>query len=202
MVTTLKITKDAFDNALDVATAMLRSGRIIVYPTDTVYGIGCDALSEDAVKNLLKIKQAEPKPLSVMVGDFSTIEYYCETGLWEDMIISRYLPGPYTFILKKRRYVAASQTDKLGIRFPDNEFCQYLAQKFGRPIVTTSANVTGREAPTSFEQIDPEILDKVDLAIDGGETKYRSPSMVVDLVDHKLKRTSAGEISLIEFPER
>ena len=198
---TLKITKEDFDSALYAAEGMLRAGKIIVYPTDTVYGIGCDATNGEAVDRLRKIKRIEKdKQLSVMVGDYSTIEFYCETGIWEDIAVKKYLPGPYTFILKKQRDIHASYSDKLGIRIPDNEFCQLLAQRFGRPIITTSANPTGQPAPTKFEDIDRKVLEEVDLAIDGGKTKYATHSTVFDLVDHKLVREN-DEISLVDLPE-
>ena len=202
MTVVLKITKDDFDAALDAANAVLKGGGIIVYPTDTVYGIGTDATNEAAVDRLRKIKGIErEKPLSVIVGDYGTIEYYCETGIWEDISIKKFLPGPYTFILKKQRFIPASYTDKLGIRIPDNEFCQYLAQKFGKPIITTSANPTGEPAPTRFEGVDKKVIDAVDLAIDGGETKYNEHSIVFDLVEHKLLRGGGKSISLVDLPQ-
>ena len=199
---TVRITKDDFDSGVYAAEGMLRAGKIIVYPTDTVYGIGCDATNEEAVDKLRKIKGIpKGKQLSVMVGDYSTIEYYCETGIWEDIAIKKYLPGPYTFILKKQRGIPASYTEKLGIRIPDNEFCQRLAQRFGRPIISTSANPTGKRAATKFEDIDKKVLEQVDLAIDGGKTRYATHSTVFDLVDHKLVREN-DEINLLDLPER
>ncbi len=202
MVTVLKITDEDFDSALDSAYGVLKNGGIIIYPTDTAYGIGCDADNEDAVKKIHEIKRSGPeKPLSVMVGDFGTVDYYCENGIWEDIIMKKYLPGPYTFILKLHRPIAASKNDKLGIRIPDNLFCQYLAQKFGRPIITTSANITGDDSPLKFEDVKMEVLEKVDLAIDGGPTKMQSPSTIVDLVEHKMLRKGEKTIDLIDFPE-
>lgn len=198
----LKIKKDDLDSALNAADGMLRAGKIIVYPTDTVYGIGCDATNEEAVDRLRKIKGiGRDKELSVMVGDYGAIDYYCETGIWEDMAVRKYLPGPYTFILKKQRGIHASYTEKLGVRIPENEFCQNLARKFGGPIITTSANPTRQPAPTKFGDIEKKVLEQVDLAIDGGETKYRGHSIVFDLVDHKLIRES-DQIDLLNFPER
>jgi len=203
MATILKITRENFKSALDIARPILQSGGIIVYPTDTVYGIGGDATSEEVVKKIHKIKGiAEQKPLSVMVGDFGMIDYYCDTGLWEDVILKRYLPGPYTFILKKRRPLPASETDKLGIRMPDHPFCQALCWMFGRPIISTSANLTGQEPPDTLQEVDGSILDAAEVAIDGGPTEYGSASAVVDLVEKKFIRKGLKEISLVEFPER
>ncbi len=203
MTTILTITEDDFDSAVDIARPILQSGGIIVYPTDTVYGIGGDATSEEVVKKINKIKGTpSDKPLSVMVGDFGTIDYYCDTGLWEDVILKKYLPGPYTFLLKRRRPLPASKTDKLGIRLPDSMFCQLLCQKFGKPIITTSANVSGQNPPDTLQEVDKSILDAAAVAIDGGQTKYGGASVIVDLVERKLVRTGLKEIDLVEFPER
>jgi len=199
MVSILRIEdEDDLEDAVKLADAMLRSGGTMVYPTDTVYGLGCDATSETAVKKVFAIKKSERKPLSVMIADFGMIDDYCDTGIWEDVILRRYLPGPYTFILKKRAPIAASLTDTLAIRIPDSEFCQLLCERFGKPIITTSANLTGQSAPTKIEEVGKSLTDAVGLAIDAGETKYRGPSLIVDLVARKLIRPGGETISLVE----
>jgi L-threonylcarbamoyladenylate synthase len=202
-MTTIKITEEDYESAVDVANAELKSGRIIVYPTDTVYGIGGDATNEGVVRRIHEIKGiTDKRPMSVMMSDLSMIEYYCETGIWEDIILKKYLPGPYTFVLKKRQYIPASETEKLGVRIPDNAFCQALCRRFGRPIITTSANITSQKPPVNFSGIEEEIIKSADLAIDGGPTKYRQPSVVIDLVERKLLREGAKDgISLLELPE-
>lgn len=203
MTTILKITEEDFEDAVDIAAATMKSGGIVVYPTDTVYGIGGDATSEEVVKKVHKIKGSDPKkPISVMMADFGMIDYYCDTWLWEDMVLSRYLPGPYTFILKKKRELPASPTKKLGIRMPYSEFCMALCKKLGRPILTTSANPAGADPPVRFDQVDRKVLEKVNLAIDGGPTKAMAHSVVVDLVERKIIRKSGETTDLVEFPER
>jgi L-threonylcarbamoyladenylate synthase len=203
MTTVLKITEDDFDAALDIAVAALRSGEVFIYPTDTVYGIGGDATSEDVVRKIHGIKKiTDRRPMSVMVPDPGMIEYYCETGIWEDIILRKYLPGPYTFVLKRQRYIPASATGKLGVRIPDSAFCRRLCQRFGKPIVSTSANITKQKPATRLDYVDKEVLDAVGLAIDGGETKYHGPSIVIDLVDRKMLREGMKEgISLLDLPE-
>ncbi|MFN7991337.1 MAG: L-threonylcarbamoyladenylate synthase [Candidatus Micrarchaeia archaeon] len=202
-MSTIKIRKDDIEGAVEVAVTVLKNGGVIVYPTDTVYGIGGDATNRDVVERIHKIKRIEGKrPMSVMVPDFGMIDYYCESGLWEDIILRKYLPGPYTFILRKHRYLAASESDNLGVRIPDSEFCQLMCESFGKPIITTSANLTKQSPPTKFEDVDPSIIEKADLAIDGGQTKYGRASVVIDLVGHKLLREGGkGEINLIDLPE-
>lgn len=199
MATILRITADDYESAIDVADPLLHSGGLLVYPTDTVYGIGGRADSAEVVRQINAIKGSEPaKPLSVMVSGFDMIDEYCETGVWEDIIIKKYLPGPYTFILKTRKPLAAAGGGKLGIRMPDSEFCRELCRRFEAPIITTSANLVGGTPPARFEDIDRRILDGVQVAIDGGVTKYRGPSNIVDLVDRKLIRPGGETISLVE----
>jgi L-threonylcarbamoyladenylate synthase len=200
MTTVLKIAGDDFEGAIDVIDPLVHSGGVFVYPTDTVYGIGGKADSADVVRKINAIKGSDrSKPLSVMVSDFGMIDEYCETGIWEDMILKRYLPGPYTFILKLRRPMAASGTDRLGVRMPESAFCRALCERIGEPVITTSANLSGRKAPVQFSEIDARILASVQVAVDGGPTKYRKASLVLDLVDVAQLREGAKGI---EIPER
>ncbi len=200
MATVLRISEEDFESAIDVIDPLIHSGGVFVYPTDTVYGIGGKADSSDVVRKINAIKGSDPsKPLSVMVSDFGMIDEYCNTGIWEDIILRRYLPGPYTFILKLRKQIAASGTDRLGVRMPDSAFCRALCERIGEPVITTSANPSGRKAPVRFGDIDKKILDSVQVAVDGGPTKYRKASLVLDLVDMaQLRKGAKG----IEIPER
>ena len=134
-----------------------------------------------------------------MMSGFDMIEEYCETGAGDDAILGKYLPGPYTFLIKSKGFLAASKNDKLGVRIPDSGFCQSLCAKLGRPIVTTSANLTGKKPPVRFEDIEEEVLGSVGIAIDAGETKYGAPSVIIDLVERKLIREGGESIDLDEL---
>jgi L-threonylcarbamoyladenylate synthase len=204
-MTILKIAEDDFEDAAEIAAAIIKGGGTVAYPADTVYGIGADAESEGAVAKIRAMKGVEAgKPLSVMVADLGMIEYYCDTGIWEDIILRKYLPGPYTFILKRKRDVAAcGGSGTIGVRIPDSGFCQALCQKAGRPVVTTSANLTGQPAPTRFGDIDPNLLARADLAVDGGPTKYGASSTIIDLAGGKmLRRGDRDWVELSGLPER
>jgi L-threonylcarbamoyladenylate synthase len=192
--------EDDLKEAIDFVDAYLRSGGIIIYPTDTVYGIGCDANSRDAIAKVHAIKGGDPaKPLSVMVASLGMIDEYCETGLWDDIILRKYLPGPYTFLLKSRGLCPASANEKLGVRIPDSLFCQGLCAKFGRPIVTTSANLAGQAPPAKFGDIDGRVLEQVGIAVDAGLTKHGGPSAIIDLVEKKYIREGGQTINLDEI---
>jgi L-threonylcarbamoyladenylate synthase len=203
MATIIRIEDDDdLEGAVGIADAMLRSGGVIIYPTDTVYGLGCDANNPEAIEKVHKIKGIESrKPFSVMMSGFRMVDEYCETGLWEDITLGKYLPGPYTFLVKNKGLCAASKNAKLGIRIPDSDFCQALCTRFGKPIVTTSANISGSNAPFRFEDIEKSVIDAAGVAIDQGPTKYEGPSVIIDLVDRKLMRKGGEGIDLTEFRE-
>ncbi len=202
MVEIIKFIGGKMEGAVFRAKEAIVSGKTIIYPTDTVYGIGGDALNPDVVEKVREIKGMEKdKPLSVMMADLNMIEEYCEVGLWEEIILKRHLPGPFTFILKKRRDIPVTGDKTLGIRVPEFEFCNRLSEEVGKPIISTSANKTGAPAPTSFEEIKKEILESADMAIDRGPTRYRRASDVVDLVNKKIIRKGVGVIDLSKFPE-
>jgi len=203
MVEIIKFERGGVDRVLYRAKNAVLDGKIIIYPTDTVYGIGGDALNSGIVKKVREIKGLEEnKPLSVMMSDLKMIEEYCEIGLWEEMILKKYLPGPFTFILRKKTGLPVSQDDTVGVRVPEFEFCNRLSEEVGRPIVSTSANKTGEPAPTKFDEIDREVLDSADIAVDRGRTRYRRSSDVVDLVNKKIIRKGLGVIDLEKFPEK
>ena len=200
MAIVLKLQQDNsnLEDILETALLTLRTGGLLIYPNDTVYGIGGDATNPDVVEKVLHAKKIKitaetgSRPVSVMFGDFSDIEKYCDFGLAEIPLMQKNLPGPYTFIMRMKTNVAlpVATEGKLGVRMPDNPFCIALAQRFGKPIITTSANITKQKAPISFDEIDEEILNskEVTLAIDGGKTKYGTPSQIVDLMTNEIKR--------------
>ncbi len=199
MTTIMKMSEDDFDDALSLALDVIRSGGVFIYPTDTVYGIGGDATSKDVVAKIHRIKGSLPdKPLSVMVSDFEMLDQYCDTGLYEDMVLERYLPGPYTFIVKSRNQLPVSGTGKLGVRIPDHQFCRNLCRMFEKPIISTSANLHGSHPPDDFGEIDPSLLDKVVLGLDSGRTKRGGPSAIIDLVEKKMIRASGETVKLLD----
>lgn len=194
MVEIIKLTKENYSEAIDKTVSAIREKKIILYPTDTVYGIGGDATSDEVVEKVYHIKRrGEAKPLSVAFADFASISKYCNVSTEQEEILKQCLPGPYTFILKLKKQIAASPSDKLGIRIPDNDFIRSVIIKCNRPLITTSANLSGYREAFSFEDVDGVILNACDLAMDSGPTKYKGPSTVVDLIHGKLLRQGAGK---------
>jgi len=190
-----------YQKALQKAQDAILSGKIIIYPTDTLYGLGCDGLNKRVVGRIYeikKIKKQEQKPMSAMFGHIEIIKEYCEMEEWQEKILKKYLPGPFTFLLKLKKMIPLTNTDILGVRIPDNKFCIDLSKLCKIPIASTSANLTGQKPPTSVGEIDKEVLEKVDLIINKGPCKFKEASTVVDLTGAdgkkiKILRQGSGE---------
>jgi L-threonylcarbamoyladenylate synthase len=166
---------------------MIKSGKVMVYPTDTVYGLGCNALNENSVSRVKLIKAREKeKPLSVIAP---SKEWIREHLITDKVDIDKYLPGPYTLVLwkKDKNFLPhVSSSDSLGVRIPDNDFAK-LVEKAGVPFITTSVNLSGEKPAGSFHEIKTEILDGVDIALDGG-TLQGTPSTIIMPNGEELKR--------------
>lgn len=154
-------------------------GKILIYPTDTIYGIGCNALDELAVNKIKEIKQRDKdKPLSVIAPSMKWIE----DNLIIDTDLTKYLPGPYTIILKKKNpdfLKHVSNIDSLGIRIPDNTLTKII-QKSGVPFITTSVNLSGQPFIKKIEEIPDEIRNCVNIILDAGELSGKPSTLIIN----------------------
>lgn len=200
MVEIIKIERRDFQNALNKAEEVVQKDGLIIYPTDTLYGIGGNAFSKKVVERIREIKGTPPgKPYSVIMSDMKMIKEFCEVDDWQYRVMKKYLPGPFTFLLKYKKRMPVSTNDKLGVRVPASSFANQLAEVVGVPIITTSANPTGCKPPCRLEEIDGKIISAVDLAVDGGNTRFHEASAVIDLVDKKVLRRGVWEIELFGY---
>lgn len=170
--------KKLIDKAIDI----MADGGVILYPTDTVYGLGANIFNNDAVKRIYEIKQREySKPLSILVSDVESIPLVAQVSKKQMYVINNWLPGPYTFILPKRSLVSSfvSANAKVGVRVPDYGIATELASIF--PIITTSANVADKETLSNPQDILKQIGNDVDLVMDVGELGPSNPSTIIDL---------------------
>ena len=155
------------------------SGKVFIYPTDTIYGLGCDASNKESVNRIKKMKERdEDKPLSVIAPSFEWIEKNCKV----DVDLNKYLPGGYTVVLKKRNagfLDHVSKGNSLGVRIPDNEFSKMI-QESGRPFITTSVNISGGKPITRISEIPKEIRDNVDVIVDEGKLSGKASTLVVN----------------------
>ncbi|MDO8552420.1 MAG: L-threonylcarbamoyladenylate synthase [bacterium] len=189
----LNLKKHGLNACVKEAVKVVRGGGVVIYPTDTLYGLGADALSDKAVGKIYQIKgRDERKPIHTIVADMKMMEQYAEIPDMARMLAKEFLPGPLTLILGKKKGIKtgiAKRTKKIGFRIPDNPFCLALAKKFGKPITTTSANLSGHKAERTLSAILKQFglrTKDVDLAIDAGvlpaHRNEQQPSTVVDLV--------------------
>lgn len=160
-------------------TEDIKNGAIFIYPTDTIYGIGCDATNENSVAMIRRIKNKDVNPMSVIAPSLDWIRENLEI---DENLLEKYLPGPYTLILKKKNpdfLKDVSSKETLGVRIPDAEFTK-LVQKAGVPFITTSVNYTGEPYAISISDIDKDILDVVHIVIGVGKLDGRPSTLVVE----------------------
>lgn len=160
------------------------NGAIFIYPTDTIYGIGCDAANENAVKKVREIKGRQSNPFSVIAPSTEWIIENCAVNEKQKEYLEL-LPGPYTLILKVKSHPVAKSVSQglstLGIRIPDHWISEAV-RELGVPIITTSANKSGSDYMTSLEDLDESIKSKVNFIVYDG-VKEGKPSKIIDLTD-------------------
>ncbi len=160
-------------------TDQVKDGRIFIYPTDTIYGIGCDATNIEAVNKIKQIKSRDAdKPLSVIAPSVDWVK----ENLIVDVDLEKYLPGAYTLILKKKdpeflKHIASGES--LGVRIPDCPFTKQI-QKAAVPFVTTSVNFAGEPFATKISEIPEEIKKQVDIIVDVGELSGRPSTLIIN----------------------
>ncbi|KYK26320.1 hypothetical protein AYK20_09075 [Thermoplasmatales archaeon SG8-52-1] len=182
---------------LSEAILALKKGRIIVYPTDTLYGLGADIYNKDAVKKIFDIKKRPiDMPLSVAVSDFSELDKIAYTNDKIRKIVNSFLPGKLTLILKKKNCVPNILTggiENVAIRIPDCDITLKLLSEFG-PITATSANIHGLKTPGIISDIRMQFKESdVDLYIDIGELNGQ-PSTIIDMTRKQIKIVREGAI--------
>jgi len=157
----------------------IKQGNIFIYPTDTIYGLGCDATNIFAVEKIKNIKQRDKdKPLSIIAPSIDWIKKH----LIVDVELEKYLPGPYTILLKKKDNSFmnhVSNNEMLGIRIPDNDFTKII-QKAGLPFITTSVNLGGESFLTKISDLKSEIKNAVHHIIDIGELNGKPSTLIKD----------------------
>ncbi|MBQ2653267.1 MAG: threonylcarbamoyl-AMP synthase [Methanobrevibacter sp.] len=189
----MKIVKTSIDEVdekiIGEAINVLAGGGVVLYPTDTVYGLGANIFDSKAVKRVFEIKQRSLlKPISILVSDIDAINVVAKLSLSQKKIIEEHLPGPYTFILNKRNIVprgVTSGSSHVGVRVPDCEIACRLAGIF--PITTTSANLSDDEMLQTPQEILEQLGVDVDLVIDVGSLDSHHASSIVDLTRMKPK---------------
>lgn len=173
-------------NEIENALAVLKKGGLILYPTDTVWGIGCDATNSEAVDKIFELKKrSDKKSMICLVHDFKMLNEYIEDVPEVAYDILKYAAKPTTIIYDDPIRVAENliaEDNSLAIRVAKDDFCKKLIRKLRRPLVSTSANFSGSKTPQSFSEIDPLILEGMDYVVNLHRNKKSGkPSAMIKL---------------------
>lgn len=162
--------QEALQQEVAAAVQVLRGGGVILYPTDTVWGLGCDATNADAVARIYRLKQSEnKKSMLVLCASADMVVRYVDRAPGIAFEVMELATKPLTLILPGAVGVAPNlipDEGTLGVRVPDHEFCRRLLRAFGRPVVSTSANVSGAETPAGLQEVAREIVEGADFVVD------------------------------------
>lgn len=178
------------------AVRVLRQGGLVIFPTETVYGVGADNTNPLAVDKLKQVKKrAENKPFALLVGSKKAlIEHSALKTTVVYKLIEKYWPGPLTVVVPYRE-----SGKNIGLRMPDHPVALRLTQEFGRPIAAPSANMEGNPAPVTCQEALAELDGKVDLALDGGEARIGIASTVVEVTESGIKIVREGAVPAMDI---
>jgi L-threonylcarbamoyladenylate synthase len=179
------------DPQINNAAKILEKGGVIAYPTDTLYGLGCDVTNHKAVEKIYNLKGRDyQKPLAIACCDFKMAREYVVFDNRSTAITHHFLPGPYMVIIKREASISdiiTAGSDFVGLRIPDHQLCLQIIKKFGKPIITTSANISGQRDPVRASKVK---LD-VDLVVEG-ECRHKKASTIIDIAKMVILREGAG----------
>jgi len=184
------------------AARVISEGGIVVYPTDTVYGVGCDPFNENAVRRIIDIKQRKKAPLPVLGSSKEDLQRIARFNTTADRLASKFWPGPLTLVLEKKTLLPDAVTFGLptvGVRIPNCEVAIRLIEASGGLLVGTSANLSGSGSCTNAGDATDQIGEAVDIILDGGETILKKESSIVRLDDDGIQFLRWGAISESEI---
>jgi len=184
------------DIAAKKAVAVLKKGGLIIYPTDTVYGLGANALDKSAVQKIFEIKcRNKSNPVSIAFKNIDAIEKFAYLNVSAKILAKTFLPGALTLILSaKSEFDKMLGGQKIGVRIIDHPFVSALLNNTDFPVITTSANLSGGKTPITANDAIQQIGNKVDLVIDFGACKAGLPSTIADVSNDKIKIVREGSI--------
>ncbi len=199
----LKTTEHSPQEVVAAITATLQNGGLVIYPTETTYGIGADATLQLAVSKLLKYKKRrDGKPLSVLVKDVEMAERYVELTQHARTVYQRFLPGPVTVVSQSKHVLAKgvdSEQGTLGIRISSHPLVQQFMHSYPNPVTATGANASYKKRPYSIQDIFIHLSESqkklIDLVIDAGELPHNEPSTVIDTTLDDIEVLRQGSIA-------
>ena len=185
-------------NALMSALEILLSGGLVAFPTDTVYGVGSLVFHEQAIESIYIAKDRPmEKAIPVLIGDDTDLSKVAdEIPMFAMKLIARFWPGPLTVLVPKKTTLpeAISATSTVGVRVPDHGIARALLRLAG-PMAVTSANISGQPSPTTAQQVYEQLVGRIPMIIDGGETPGGVPSTLVDCTGAEIQILREGPLS-------
>ena len=185
---------------------IIKNGGIVIFPTETVYGIGTNGFNEDGIRRIYELKKRDfSKPISLLVSNMEMVKMVAkDVSDLEYALMEKFWPGPFTIILKKKKDVPDILTangDTVGVRMPSGEIAKKLIEYAGVPIATPSANISGKPSGTNVNDIIKDFDGKVDCIIDSGESKLGIASTIVKVVDNIPHILREGSITKKEIED-
>ena len=193
------VVKEENPDSPKIAASVLNNGGIIIYPTETLYGLGALAVDEESVNNIFSIKgRIHGNPIPILVRDKEMLSEYVVVTDEANRLIEKFLPGPLTLVLKEKKnlpHFISAGTGNIAIRISRHAFVRRLFDFLSKPITSTSANISGRENLLSFDEIYETFKSKVELIVDSGNIPRSKGSTVIDLTVKPALLIREGDIS-------
>jgi L-threonylcarbamoyladenylate synthase len=195
-VKTLKVSSQKLKNIIQETAKFLKEGNIIISPTDTVYGLLCDATNKKAVEKIFRIKKRpKAKPIPIFVKDIKMAKKLAFVDKKKEKFLKKVWPGKVTVVLKRKQNcglpkIIFSKEKTIGLRIPNYNLINTLLKKLSIPLTATSANISGKLASIRIKEIKKQFKkekEKPDLILDAGNLKFSLPSIVIDLTGKKIK---------------
>lgn len=194
-------------NLVQLAQAVMNRGGMIIYPTDTVYGLGVDSTNQPAVERIFEIKgRKEGRGIASIFQSTNKIKQWVEVTLEQEKTLRKYLPGPYTFLLRPKansslaHKIIDEKQDTVGVRIPNHPFTRGLAKAFEKPFVCTSANISGQPSPKTSAEVEKYLLKPNNLSSPGASATKRYPGDILFIDAGALAGTPSTVVDLTKTP--
>ena len=189
---------------INYCVEQLKLGNIGVFPTDTVYGVGCDSLNKNAIKSLYEIKERNlNKPINILVSNMKMVKKFVkEISPIEQKLIDNFWPGSLTIVFDKSNIVPdilTSNLNTIGVRMPNNKICLDIIETFGHPLAMSSANIADMPPNTNLENLLIDFNNKVDFIIANDQGINNIPSTIIKVKNNEIKLIREGSISIKEI---
>lgn len=196
----LKISQRNFSEILEKATTAFKKGEVLICPTDTVYGLICQATNKEAVGRIFKIKKRPKiKPIGLFVKDIKMAKKWAWIGAKQEMILRKFWPGKFTAVLRSKKSLSGIVfKGTVGLRIPGDKFLLSVLERLECPLAQTSANISAMPASTEIQEVLKQFQDRAeqpDLVLDAGDLPRSLPSTVIDLATEKFRVLRKGAVT-------